>query len=358
MKSMYKITLLLFFIPMLIFSSVDEKKHEKTRKIKKEFSVSNDAKLKINNKYGNVTITSWNEKKIAIEVVITIKGNDLERVEKQLESINVEFSASSDLVSAKTTFEKGQNNWSWWKKNDNLNYKIDYFIKMPKTNSTDLVNEYGNIFIDVLVGNTSIKCNYGKIEIGELLGDSNYINLNYCSSSSIGFVKNGNFNLDYSKLSVENSENIKAHSDYTTLNINKVKDIDFNAGYGSIRIDDAQNVIGNSDYTSLRFGNIRKSLTVKTDYGSVFVKHLEKEFEVVDINGEFATIKIEVAPEAIFNFTLDLQYAGFTKNTNKIEFFTQIEKSNKKFYEGKFGKGNTTSKLVIKSQYGSVSLSE
>lgn len=108
-------------------------------------------------------------------------------------------------------------------KSNNLHYKIDYFVKMPKTNSIDVKNEYGSIFLDALSGNANIKCEYGKIILGELWGESNTIHLDYCSSSSISYVKNGILNLDYSKLSIENSEKIKSNSYYTTLEINKVK---------------------------------------------------------------------------------------------------------------------------------------
>lgn len=355
---MYKITLLLILIPSILFANIDDLKHEKIKKINREFTVSKNANLQLLNKYGNVTITSWNENKVAIEVVITVKGNDLGRVEDRIENIQVEFNASFDKVFVKTIIESGDKNWNWWKKSDNLNYKIDYFVKMPKTNSIDVKNEYGNIFIDTLLGNASIKCEYGKIILGELLGENNTINLDYCSSSSISFIKNGVLNLDYSKLSIENSEKIKSNSDYTTLDINKVQEINFTAGYGSLKIENAKTITGSSEYTGLRFGSISKKLQIDTDYGSIFVEDLKKDFESVSINGEFTTIKITVAPEADFNITLDLEYTSFKENNDKIVFFTRIEKSNKKYYEGKFGKGNSNSKLVVKSQYGSVSINE
>lgn len=355
---MYKITLLLLLIPSILFATIDDVKHEKIKKINREFTVSKNANLQLLNKYGNVTITSWNENKVVIEVVITVKGNDLGRVEDRIENIQVEFKASADMVFAKTILESGEKNWNWWKKSDNLNYKIDYFVKMPKTNSIDVKNEYGSIFLDALSGNANIKCEYGKIILGELWGESNTINLDYCSSSSISYVKNGILNLDYSKLSIENSEKIKSNSDYTTLEINKVKEINFNAGYGSLKIEDAETIVGSSDYTGLRFGSISKKLQIETDYGSIFVKDLKKDFESVLINGEFTTIKIAVSPEANFNIILDLEYTGFKENNDKITFQTKIEKSTKKYYEGKFGKGNSNSKLVVKSQYGSVSINE
>lgn len=108
----------------------------------------------------------------------------------------------------------------------------------------------------------------------------------------------------------------------------------------------------------MRFGSISKKLQIETDYGSIFVKDLKKDFESVLINGEFTTIKIAVSSEANFNIILDLEYTSFKGNNDKIAFQTKIEKSTKKYYEGKFGKRSSNSKLVVKSQYGSVSINE
>ena len=45
MKSIYKITFLALFLPLIAFANNDKKKHEKSKTIKKEFSVNKDAKV-------------------------------------------------------------------------------------------------------------------------------------------------------------------------------------------------------------------------------------------------------------------------------------------------------------------------
>ena len=358
MKSLYKITLLFLLLPLISFANTDKKKQEKSKTIKKEYTVNSDASVAIDNRYGNLNITTWNKNKVEIEVKITVKGNDINRVERKLENINVEFSASNNFVSAKTIFEKEQKSWSWWKKSKNVNYKINYIVKMPITNNVNLDNDYGNIYLDNLSGKADINCDYGKITVGELSAANNNINLDYCSSSSITYMKSGDINIDYSKLTVDASEKIKANTDYSTLKIGKTSTLDFNTDYGSITVDEADNISGNSDYTGMRFGTVKKNLNIDTDYGSVTVKRLAKGFESVDIDGQYAGIRIGVDSNASFDFVIDLQYAGFKRNNDKIEFYKSISKTTKKHYEGKYGKGNSNSKIKIRSQYGGVSIKE
>ena len=358
MKYLYKITLLLLFLPLAVIANDSKKKHEKSRVITKEFSVNADAKLSLNNRYGNLNITTWNKNRVEIEVTITVKGDDMDDVVERLNTIDVVFNASKSLVQAETIFEKKKSSWSWWKKSKNMNYQINYVVKMPKSNSVDLDNDYGSIYLTDLDGKADINCDYGKISVGDLSAVENNINLDYCSNSSITYMKRGNVNVDYSKITVDETEKVNVNADYSTVKLGKTGNVDFNSDYGSITINDADDVNGNSDYASMRIGTIRKNLNINTDYGSISVKNLAKGFETVDIDGEYAGIKIGVAPGAVFNFEIDLQYAGFSRDNDNIEFYKSISKSTKKYYEGKYGKGNTNSKIKIRSQYGGVSIRE
>lgn len=356
MKPIYKFALLLLLIPTISFTTNPVKKHERSKRIKKTYNVNSDAKLYISNKYGNVEVTTWDKNQVSIEVVVTVKGNNESKVEDKLESIDVDFSATKSLVEAKTIIGKRKSSWSWWGNNNNVNYKINYFVKMPITNKADFNNRYGNIYLDELEGSANISCDYGKIAIESLLNKNNTIELDYCSRSTIGYMNAGNVNIDYSKLTVEKSNLLKVNTDYSTFEAGTTKDIDFNSDYGSVTVGEAINITGNSDYAGMRIGTVKKNLTVNTDYGSLRVKNLAKGFENVDIDGSYASIKIGTPSSNNFNFKVNLGYASFRYSGDDIEFTKSIKKSTKKYYEGSWGKGSSSSYLNIKSSYGSVTL--
>lgn len=358
MKFIYKITFLALLIPFITNANTGDKKHEKSKRIKKEYTVNSDAKVAIDNRYGDLNITTWDKNRVEIEVIITVKGDDLDEVESKLNSIRIEFNANSSLVQAKTLFREKKSNWSWWGNSKNTNYKINYIVKMPKTNSVDLDNDYGSIYLGNLSGKANINCDYGKISIGELSASDNDINLDYCSSSSIVSMKSGSINIDYSKLTIDNSEDIKLNADYSTVKFNKAGNIDFNMDYGSITVNDSEYINGNSDYVTLRFGTISKRVIIDTDYGSLTIKNLKDGFEKVDITGQYTGIRIGVEKGISFDFEIDLQYSSFKRDNDKVELFKSISKSTKKYYEGKYGKGKTNSFLSVNSQYGSVRIEE
>lgn len=106
MKSLYKIIVILFLVPVIANANDLKKRHEKSRKVNKEFTITKNGKVNINNKYGDVKITTWNSNKVEIEVTITVKGDDLDNVEERFENIDILFESNANIVSARTTFEK------------------------------------------------------------------------------------------------------------------------------------------------------------------------------------------------------------------------------------------------------------
>ncbi|MGB1042392.1 MAG: hypothetical protein ACPGU6_03290 [Tenacibaculum sp.] len=351
---LYKLLFILILFPTILVAN-DKKKHEKSKTISKNFAVSKNATLYISNKYGNVNVTTWNQNNIEIKVKITVKGNDLNNVENKLDAIDVLFEASENLVEARTKIESTKSNWSWWGSN-NINYKINYFVKMPITNNADLNNKYGNIELDELQGKANINCDYGNIEIDKLLNETNSINLDYCGGSEINYMKSGSVNIDYSKLRIDNSENLNVNSDYATVRIGNTNNVKFNSDYGSVVVKDAATILGNSDYASLKIGTLRKKLKINTDYGSVRVQNIAKGFDSVVIDGSYAGIKLGTKSDNNFKFNIDLGYASFNYPDEKVEVYKSIKKSSKKYYEGVFGNENSNSTITIKSRYGGVSL--
>jgi len=359
MKSTFKIALLLFLIPLVSFANTDPKpKQEKSKTIKKEYSVDRNATVDIDNKYGNINITTWNQNSVEITVVITVKGDDLSTVEKKLRGIDVDFNATSDLVSAKTKFNNSSSSWSFWGNSKNTNYTINYTIKMPASNNVKLNNDYGNILISEINGTADVNCDYGKLTLGDLNNSNNNINIDYSNGSTINFMKSGSINADYSKLTIDKTDEVKINSDYSNINIGTANTVTYNADYGSLSVDDANNITGNSNYVSIHLGIISKNLNINADYGSIKIIELARGFNKAEITSEYTGITIGTRPSNNFNFIINLQYSGFRYNDDNLVLFKSIEKESKKYYEGTYGKGKSNATLIIKSQYGGVNLKE
>ncbi|MAZ26120.1 MAG: hypothetical protein CL868_03450 [Cytophagaceae bacterium] len=334
-------------------------RYTKEKKIKKEFTVNADAGLRINNRYGNLEITSWNENRTIIEVTVKTNGNDEEKVMKKLEDIDVVFDASGGLVSARTVIEDSNSSWwkGWLSGDNNINMEINYTVKVPVTNSVDLDNDYGAIVLNRIDGNAKINCDYGKLEIGELNAKNNSLNFDYTNNSTIGYMKSGRINADYSGFVVESADYVELNADYSKSVFENVKDINYNCDYGSLNVEKAGKVLGKGDYLTLKMGDIMGDVNLNSNYGSIKIDRLTPEAGNVTIQSDYTGIKLGYASGYNFMFDIRLEYGGFSGEDN-LEITKQRTESSKKYYAGHHGSPSAKNMVNINTEYGSVNFYE
>ena len=329
-------------------------RHTKEKIIKKEYTVNKEALLKINNSYGNINIITYSGNTISIEVKIKTNGNDLDKVEEKLNNIRVDFEASSNLVSAKTIFNKNKSNSWWnWGKSSNINMEINYLIKLPITNSVDLNNDYGNINLDRLEGHAKIICDYGKITTKELMADNNYISFDYTNNSYFEYIKSGKINADYSGFTVAKTKNLEINADYSKSVVEIAENVSYTCDYGSITIQKANNIKGKGDYLTARFGEIYKNIQINADYGSIKVDRMTANAGNIAIDSDYTGVTIGYDSGYQFNFDITLEYASL-RGSDDFQITKQKVQSSEKYYQGYYGNSNTKNFIKITSDYGSV----
>ena len=357
-KITYQLFITFLMIPALIFASSNNDwngKHTKEKTIKKEYSVSKNATLKVNNSYGNVNMSTYEGSTVSIEVRIKTNGNDEEKVQEKLDDISVEFNGTASLVSAKTLFSKSKSNSWWnWGKNNNVNMEINYIIKLPITNNVDLNNDYGNINLDRLKGRADIRCDYGKITTKELMAEANSFNFDYSNNCYFEYIGSGSINADYSSYTVGKTKNLDINADYTKSEVEVAENIEYNCDYGSVKINNVNNVNGNGDYLTLRVGNVYKNVSLKADYGSIKIENMTANAGNIDIDSNYNGITIGYDTGYNFSFDIDLEYASL-RDSDDFEFSKKRIESTDKYYQGYYGNANGGNNVRIRSDYGSVS---
>lgn len=351
---LYKVTILLFLFPAVALGNTDlDGKYTKQKTIKKEYTVSSNALLKIDNSYGNLNIITYSGNKTIIEVTIKVSGNDEEKVKNKLNDINVNFNASSSLVDAKTIFNNSKKSWWNWGSNNNISMEINYVVKLPITNSVDLNNDYGSINLDKLEGKATINCDYGKITTKELMAENNSLNFDYTSNCYFEFINSGKINADYSGFTVAKTKKLDVNADYTKSVIEIAENVYFNCDYGSININKVNYVTGNGDYLSMRLGEVYKNVSIKGDYGSLKIDEMTANAGNLNVESDYLGITIGYNANYHFNFDINLEYASI-RNTEGFEFTKKHKDSQKNYYQGFYGNRSSSNLIKINSDYGSV----
>lgn len=362
---LYKLILLLAFSPTIAFCTNGnfpndfQGRHTKEKKITKQYNVSANDLLKIDNSYGNIDITTWDQNRVIIEVIIKTNGNDEEKVRQKLDDITVDFKQNSSGVSAKTIFTR--ENSSWWSSlfggGSNVNMEINYIIRAPATNNVDLSNDYGNIFLDKLTGNSRISCDYGRLDIGELRGNSNQINFDYSRNSHFGYINQAVINADYSEFTVEDAKSLDLNADYTTSKIKRVESLNFSCDYGSLAVEKVKKIKGSGDYLSTKIGELYQTADLNFDYGSASIEKIMKGAGEIKINSDYTGIKIGYDAAQPFGFAVNTSY-GSVNGIGDFELNKQNQSTGSKSFEGYYLNSNNNSNVRVNTSYGSVTFSK
>ena len=355
LKIQYKLALLFLLMPFIALANteIEAIKTTKEKNIKKSFDVSSNATLKVNNSYGNLDVITWNENRIDFDITIRVSGNNAEKVQDRLDAIDIDFSASNDLVSAITEIGKKEKSWWNWGKKMNLKLEINYVVKMPISGNVDLNNDYGSINLDRLEGVAKLVCDYGKITTKELMADNNDIRFDYTKNSYFEYIKSGTIRADYSGFTVAKTESLTLRADYSKSIIEVAEDVDYVCDYGALKINNINNLVGNGDYLNLRLGNVYKNISIKTNYGSIKIDRMASKAQNVTINSDFTGITIGYDAGYNFNFDIDLDYASLRSSEDFNFTNKEIDHTEKK-YDGYHGSQNSGNLVKIKSEYGSV----
>ncbi len=335
-------------------------KHTKQKKIKKEFTVSANDLLKIENSYGNVDLTTWDQNRVVIEVVVTTSGNDEKEVMDRLKEIDVDFYQGNNMVRAVTEIE--ENSGSWWNKlfdfNSGVSMEINYRVKAPVKNPVDLSNDYGSISVDKLTGNAEISCDYGRLMIGDLLGDKNVLSFDYTQNSNIHYIKNGHIRADYSEFTIEEAGSLDIAADYTEGHIVKVEHLVFNNDYGSIQVDRIRDLEGRGDYLGVKLGQLYRSAEIAMDYGSLSILKLMPGLKTLQISSDYTGIRLGYDPEAAFNFEISTSYGNVDGFDEGFTLNKKHESGGDHFYSGYHLSDKTGANIAIETSYGNITLNE
>ena len=357
MKYLYKLTAILLLIPSVLLANNDTGKYTKSKKVHKEFTISNDGNFKITNKYGNIDITTWDENRIVIDVYIETNGNNEQKVIDKLKKISVDFDSDPSFVTAKTIIQKsGSSGWSLFSNNNNVGMKINYTIKMPATNMLKAYNNCGNISIDKLLGKAEINCDYGKLFIGELLHSENYININYNGKSTIEYLKGGNINSDYSTIEIEKTDILQVTSDYSHIQIGTANNLKYQCDYGDLKAENIGTITGNSDYFHVKIKNLSDTAKLSSDYGSIKIGNILSGFSEVKVTTDYGNIKLGIEDNTSYNFKANVEYGSLKFDPTDYTFHKKVTKNSSKYYQGYYKKENSTSSINLQSNYGSVSI--
>ena len=385
--------LLLTALPIWGHTRVDNNpKYEKTKTYQRNFDVAPNALLLLDNRYGSIEVVESKTAKVSIDVVVRVWGNQMSSIEDKLDEIFVDITGSKTRVSAVTSIGNTQWNWSFWK-NNSISYEINYVVHAPATMNMEVSQKYGDITVARSTNALKIVCAYGNIDLGQISGEANRIEIDYANNSHIEKISQAQIDADYSNLVIGSSSYLNLHTDYSDISLKQVKKVDLDMDYGQLNIDSATAVHGSTDYVDVHLGTIgqfnldmdygdlsvkqlissgafsklttsytdvaidqlNSSLALDMQYGQLDIDHWSGPTGQLDIEAQYTDISMSYDPLFSFSTALSGSY-NTPKGLANLESTKRIEKSNSFTFEGYFKQLVEKKQLIINARYGSIQL--
>lgn len=346
----------IFFLLATVLMAMPEKVN---KKLHHDFNVKDVSELVIRNKFGKVDVQNWNNKQVSIDVTIEVDYTNREKAEKLLSYLNVEFSTEGDQLLAITKIDDRFNKiqLSGWRK-DGREFRIDYLVRMPKTLDLDLLNKYGDIFIDELAGKSRIEIKYGNLKINKLSRGEDKPLATVLLGYSNGIIDEANWlksEIKYSKLEITKARAVLLKSGYSKFYLDDVSSLVSESKYDTYKIGHCENFVVDGAYSNYKLQYIGKKLSLETRYTGTSVERVDAKFEKIVIHNQYGGIKLGIDPSASYSLKGFAKYAHISYPENaRVSHITENTSSS---VEGVVGTNQSPKAQVnIETKYGSVRL--
>lgn len=316
---------ILFVSAFLLLINTVTLADEFTKKYEKNYPVNREAQLIIDNRYGDITINTWEQQEVKIVVTITAESKKEEKANRFFEQVNIKFTHSPEMVKAITSFAS--------KKFSVKDFSVDYMIYAPGSLVFDLKNKFGDIYLPDLGGSLFLYLAYGEFDFGRLLNEKNTLKISY-SEGNIETMTGGSIDLAYSELSIENLYNVRLNSSFSEIDLESVDVVDIYSKYDEYELESANVVKLDCSFTEFSLAMLNTTFTGDLDYGELMINNTGTAVDDIIINTKFTDVSCGLTNNISWIFNAITEFSDMEFEASH-PFISQIEKNSyKKNYSG------------------------
>lgn len=364
MKKRIKILLnLLWLIPFSGLASNDETvylPYEETKSIRKSFAANSSTTVEIINKYGDISVETWDKDSVRFEVNITARASKLSSARELFEMADVKFTANSSVVLASLLWGENVNAFKRGSVEMTLaagssqEIRIDYKVYMPVNSTIKIENRFGDLFLPEIKGKTYISLWHGNLR-GENIKNAKSIEVKY-GDIKLKSVTEGELEILFGDIEIENAGELNIHASSGTVEIENIEDLHIEGTNNKIRIESAEEINIDLLLSDIRVRKLKKKFTAVTKMCDIKIDRTESSFQVIDCNSFGGDINLSFDPSSSFLFEANLEKSKTYQADEKFVLSEDELLGGIRMIEGRIGQSEQK-KVVLNVKSCSVYLS-
>lgn len=284
---------------------------ELSKTVIKKYRVSENVILDISNKYGDVIFNIWDKDSIMIKAVATAYGKTSETRDKTLARTDFIFNQQNDYVTAKTVFDqsKGTLRDFWLSISDysrallsKEQIKVKYTVYAPAFTSVQVINKFGDVFVDAFKGNVIIDVSNGNLKIDSIPGKAT-IKARFCQGY-IGTLSTATLDLKTSEIDLVSADRLDINSNTSKITLNHVHFLNLNSRADKININRLDTLFGNGSFSKINLYHLITSTSMEMNYGSLEIGTINPGFEKITVLGKSTDVRLTLSKKSYVKTTL------------------------------------------------------
>ena len=297
---------------------------EKIKNYSKTYSIGSDDQLSVNNKYGTVTVNTWDKNEFKVDVQIKVDASSDDDAKQMLDNINISDGKDGSTILFKTNIGSESGSWSWGRHSVHK-MEINYTVYMPSKNALKVDNSYGATILPNFDGRVMIKSAYGSFAAKALTAFSD-IDVQY-GSASIESLGTSNLKVAYGSLHLGSSDILKTDISYSSADI----------------------------------GTIHSAGDITLKYsGSLKIADIDRNLKHLAISSSYSNVNIGLSGDENANFDINTHYGEFDYAGQNITISSKSPDDSDRGphftynYKGYLGKGSSDKFITISANYGNI----
>lgn len=348
---------LFFLLPVFLWANTEEKvslPYEETETKRKSFAVTPTTSIEIINKYGDVSVSTWDKDSVRFEVTITAEASKLSTAKDLFEMAEIKFSSNSGSIVASLVWGENVNAFKRSTVEVTLAtgssqvLRIDYKVFMPAGNTLKIENRFGDVYLPDLKGKTYISLYHGNLR-GEKIKNAKNINVKY-GDVKINQLTEGELEVSFGDIEIENTENLFINSTSGTVEIENAGKLHIEGTNSKIRIENVDDLTTDVMLSDARVRKLKKKLNYNVKMGDLTVDYISSAFQSISVFSSFGEVSLSFDSQSTFAFEASMEKVK-TFQTNAAITITDDDKmDNYRMVTGKKGdSANEKVKLDTKS---------
>jgi hypothetical protein len=308
-KAMWHTPAIWLVAALTLGSAVSAQDHTDHRAVTRQFQAKRGTSLEIENKYGKIQLATWDTDSVSVEVDILLTESSASKLRKLKDEVSIDFSETSSYIAAKTRIRSESGRIASELKSvgfaisgSNKHMEINYTVRVPEYMNLTLVNKFGDIYMDDVVGKVEIDLSNGALKAGQLEGNST-ISLSF-ADAVIKSLGSSNLSLTYAELGLGDAGQLELTSKSSTLNADSVNVLRIDSRRDKLNFQRVEYLYGSGNFSQVRVFDFLRESDIYMKYGKLSIDHVLPGFSKIYVESDFADVTLFFDPRSAFAFDI------------------------------------------------------